>query len=231
MATGKLLIADDNEDFLLAMTEALQQRYGVVQCRDGKTALELLRREQFGLLILNLSLPELDGIGLLEAAHQEQICPPVLALTPLLSEYIIQSAQRMEVGYLVRIPGNIQSLTIRAAELFQLPEPDARAFLSDLLLQLGLKGNHKGYDYLVECILRYARNPDQAYTKELYPGVGKLFRHNGSQVERSIRTALKTAWNHRDAAFWQQYFPCDSSCPSASLFISRLAKELTQLRE
>ncbi len=231
MAIGKLLIADDNEDFLLAMTQALQQCYVVVQCRDGKTALELLRRHPFGLLILDLSLPELDGIGLLEAARQECICPPVLALTPLLSEYVIQSAQRLEVRYLVRTPCDIHSLTARAAELFQLPDADARAFLSDLLLQLGLNGKHDGYAYLIECILCYARNPDQAYTKELYPGVGKRFQHNGSQVERSIRTALDSAWRHRDPQLWQRYFSCGDRCPCSSQFISRLAAELPQVRE
>lgn len=236
MGLRKLLIADSNEDFLLALTDILQKRYHVLRCRDGNSALELLRRENCDIIVLDLMLPGLDGITMLENAAAEGIFPIVLAATPLLNEYVFQSAERLGISYLVRKPCDIRAIAARVDDLCgELPKPaakqDDRRFVSELLLSLGISIKHDGYDYLLEAILRMAKDPDQAFTKVLYPEVGKLFNRSGSQVERSIRAALDSAWKHHDDAVWQQYFPPDSKRPTSAMIITRLAEVLRQSRE
>ncbi len=229
MVTGTILIADSSEDFLLAMAEALASRYRVLTCQDGQTALTLLRQEPCGLLILDLSLPELDGLSLLEQLLLENIRLPILALTPLLNAYVQESAQRLGVLYLIRKPCHIPGLVNRAGELFRLPESQAKACVCQLLTGLGLNPGHDGYGYLVFCILSYTKNPDQAFTKELYPSAGKPTHHTGKQVERSIRNAIEKAWERRDAALWQQYFGDLPKSPAAGTMILRLSQELHRL--
>ena len=71
METLKLLIADGNEDFREALAEALQGQYHVRTCDSGRQALELLRTFRPDVLAMNLILPEIDGITLLEQSSQE----------------------------------------------------------------------------------------------------------------------------------------------------------------
>lgn len=65
-----LLVAEDNKVNRLLLTRTLEIQGHRVSCADnGRAALELLRRESFDLLLLDLEMPELDGFALLETLH------------------------------------------------------------------------------------------------------------------------------------------------------------------
>ena len=81
----KLLIADCNEDYRAALAAALSSQYHVLCSRTGTEALALLYQEQPDIFLLDLMLPELDGLTLLERAYADNIRPMVLAATPILS--------------------------------------------------------------------------------------------------------------------------------------------------
>ena len=63
-----LLIADSNDAFRQQLAEAFKPHYHIFTCADGREALEILRREHCDCLVLDLMLPELDGISMLEMA-------------------------------------------------------------------------------------------------------------------------------------------------------------------
>lgn len=227
----KLLIADCNEEFRLTLAEALQGHYHVLCCRSGKEALHILLTEKPDVFVLDLMLPELDGITLLENAVAEGVRPKVLAATPLLTDYVLESAQRLGIGYLMRKPCDIQATAARIGDLSHTLNPpvrkrDPRPLVSQLLLSLSISTKHNGYGYLTEAIVMYAQTPEQAITKVLYPEVAKIFGCNRRHVERSIRSALEAAWDHGDPAIWQQYFPNTQCRPSNAVFISRMAEAL-----
>ncbi|HRD84640.1 MAG TPA: response regulator, partial [Rubrivivax sp.] len=64
---GRLLIVDDNKvnRLLLARTIELQG-HRTVAAENGRVALELLHREAFDLLLLDIEMPEMDGFQVLE---------------------------------------------------------------------------------------------------------------------------------------------------------------------
>lgn len=235
MDLRKILIADSSDDFLLELSRRLQHKYAVVPCRDGKTALALLRREKCDMIVLDLMLPGLDGITLLEKAAAEGLQPIILALTPLLNEYVFHSAQRLGIRYLVRKPCDIAAVTARVEDLLRdapaTQKPDPRDAAGALLLSFGLSPKHDGFHYLTEAIVRIAWQPDQAFTKVLYPEVGKVFHRSGAQVERSIRSALDSAWKKQDSSLWAQYFPPGARRPVSAAFITRLAEEIRSKME
>lgn len=241
MDTLKLLIADGNEEFRLALADALQGAYRVRCCCDGKQALELLRSYRPDVFVLDLMLPELDGISLLQMAVKEHICPMVLATTRFQSDYILESIDRLGVGYLMLKPCDIRATAARVGDLSRklnppsVTQPDPRAFVSSLLLSLGIPTKLRGYAYLREAVLLMVKDPGQSITKELYPAVGGLCGSNAIHVERSIRSAIASAWSRRDDRVWQMYF---QACPDGSIprptnaaFISRLADSLNLSRE
>lgn len=232
----KLLIADCNEDFRLALSKALQGRYLIFCCGSGTEALEILRREHPDTCVLDLMLPELDGITLLEIAVAEGIYPKVLAATPLLTDYVLEAAERLGIGYLMRKPCDIRAISARVGDLSRtlnppVPRQEPRSFVSERLLSLSISTKHKGFGYLTEAIVTMAKDPSQSVTKVLYPAVARACGCEKGHVERSIRSALEAAWDHRDDQFWQQYFPGARRRPTNAVFISRLAEELRQIPE
>ena len=229
----KLLIADCSEDYRAALANALSGSYHVLCCRTGTEALELLRRENPEILVLDLMLPELDGITLLERACAEGIRPMVLAVTPILTGYVYSCAQRLGIEYLVRKPCAIDAIASRVKDLSQrLAAPavktDPAVYISDLLLSLGFSTRHNGFSYLREAVVLVSKDPAQSVTKVLYPAVAHIFGCQKENVERSIRTAMDSAWERGDRQLWNRYFPDALYRPSNAVFISRMAEVLLQ---
>lgn len=227
----KLLIADCNEDYRTALAAALQGQYQVICCRSGTEALTLLHQEVPDIFVLDLMLPELDGLTLLERISAQGICPMVLAATPILSDYVLNCAQRLGIEYLVRKPCAIEAIVARIRDLsrrLKAPEPktDPASFTSTLLLSLDISTKHNGFLYLREAILLMAKDPTQSVTKILYPEVARTCSCHKENVERSIRTALDKAWEKRNPEKWQTYFPNAQQRPSNAVFISRMAEAL-----
>ncbi len=234
MDARRLLIADSNEDFRMALAHALGPGYHLTCCDTGRQALEILRKEEFDLLVTDLILSELDGVGLLAASQMEGVCPTVLVISALHGNYVEERLSRMEIGYYIRKPCDIQSVIQRIDELCcgdAAPVRDPRAFLCDILLSLGFFPKHDGYRYLPDAILEKLKDPRQSYTKELYPAVAVIHGcDSGGQVERSIRSALDAAWKRHDPNAWERYFVPREERPSNGEFISRLA-EILRLRQ
>lgn len=230
MNVPNLLIAESSEEFARSLAAALSGRHQVFFCHNGRDALGLLQELRPEMLVLDLMLPELDGISLLREANSLGLRPRVLALTPLISPYVAESASQLGIGYIIRKPCDIQAAAMRVEDMARrmIQEPpgqDPHSSSSDMLLSLSLLTKHRGYHYLREAVVLMARDPAQSITKELYPAVAEICSSTTKHVERSIRSALSAAWDRRDPAVWVRYFP-PGRCPTNAMFISRLAEEL-----
>ena len=229
----KLLIADCNEDYRIALTAALKDSYHVFSCRTGTEAWTLLNQERPDIFILDPMLPELDGLTLLERTYSSGIRPVVLAVTPIITSYMYSCAQRLGIEYIVRKPCEIEAIASRARDLTQrldIPSPkvDPESYVTELLLSLTFSTKHNGFSYLREAILLMSKDPAQSVTKVLYPAVAHTFGCQKENVERSIRTALDSAWERGDRQLWNRYFPDAAYRPSNAVFISRIAEAILQ---
>ena len=64
---ARLLVVDDNKVNRLLLTRSLElQGHSVASAENGRIALEMLRRENFDLLLLDMEMPEMDGFQVLE---------------------------------------------------------------------------------------------------------------------------------------------------------------------
>ncbi len=234
----RLLIAVENEELRLALEEALSSDYTVKTCTDGQQARKLLREFLPELWILELMLPMVDGITLLQEAEQDSIRPVTLAIIPYESPYIMGAMIRHEVAYIMKKPccvdalaGQIQAL---AATLPQISQPNEQPKIgaAAMLLELGFSPKVDGFGYLVDAIPLYMADPEQSLTKELYVALGAPCQKSSLQVERCIRTAIDSAWKRSKAQGWQNYFPTapDGTVPRPTNgnFISHIAAHFAQ---
>jgi adenylate cyclase len=64
---ARLLVVDDNKVNRLLLTRSLEQQgHKVASAGNGRIALEMLRRESFDLVLLDMEMPEMDGFQVLE---------------------------------------------------------------------------------------------------------------------------------------------------------------------
>src|SRR3990170_142985 len=62
-----ILIVDDQKDFCTVLSDSLSQdRYRVVTAFNGKTALQLAKKEKPDLMLLDIKMPGMDGIEVLK---------------------------------------------------------------------------------------------------------------------------------------------------------------------
>lgn len=236
MGLPNLLIADSSEEFTLSLSLALKASFQICCCKNGKEALEYLQNNPPDAIVLDLMLPEIDGISLLHTIRQWDLRPAILATTRIISDYVIENVQKLGIGYLMVKPCDISSTAERVMDLCRhdpLPHaPAPRARVVSNLTALSVPTKLKGFPYLQEAVIFMSNHPGMSITKELYPSVGDIFGTSGMLVERSIRTAIKRAWENRDNQVWQRFFQPDADGnvphPTNAQFISRLAEALRE---
>ena len=236
----KLLIADGTEAFRQALAENLKEHYVLRVCQDGRETLDTMLSFRPDLVILDLMLTGLEGISVLQQAAEAGVEPVTLVTTGYFSDYVSDAISRLNVGYAMMKPCDVQAVTARLLDLTErmkehpVAQPDDRTLVSNLLLTLGVATNLRGYSYLRDAILAEIREPGQQVTKTLYPDVGKPYGASVMQVERAIRTAIEKAWSRRNDELWKQYFPSNGAGtvpkPSNAVFISALACHIQNKR-
>jgi DNA-binding response OmpR family regulator len=78
----KLLLAEDDFDFSGTLSRYLAAKgWDVLCCADGKEALVLARKQAFDIILLDLGLPGLDGLEVLQRLRSDNTTTPVLVIT------------------------------------------------------------------------------------------------------------------------------------------------------
>lgn len=75
----KVLIVDDDEELVDFLEDYLEKDgYEVTGTHDGKSALKLFRKREFGLIVLDLMLPEMDGYNVCKRMRRESDVPIIM---------------------------------------------------------------------------------------------------------------------------------------------------------
>ena len=78
----KLLLVDDEEEFLTASSQALGRRgFDVEIAPNGVTALEMVGKSEFDVLVLDVKMPDIDGIEVFKQIRETLPDLPVILLT------------------------------------------------------------------------------------------------------------------------------------------------------
>lgn len=231
-----MMIVDDNALFRESLESVLSDAYEIHSYGSGAQAVEAAAMVKPDVIVLDLMLPELDGVTLLHEIQAMGLRPMVLAVTRFVNEYVMDCAQELGIGYIIRKPCTPQAVSQRVRDLTKRLNPgpgmsfDTGQYLSERIRLLHFSPRHNGSAFLKEAVLLMYRQPGISLTKELYPAVGARFGYSAAQVERSIRNAVNAAWHQPDSGSWGSLFPPrpDGSIPRPSNgnLIAKLAEEL-----
>lgn len=228
----KLLIAERNMSLREGLVELLRRKYDITTCTDGRTCLELLRSLRPEAAIIDLSLTEYEGIYVIEQSV-DFLPEIVLCITDLSNEYVAQTLLDLGVDYIFLRPCMPRAIAARLEHIAAHPpvpdRPNLHTQTSRLLLSLGFVPKSDGFQYLKIGLPLFYQDSSQLICKELYAAIAQVCGLSSwKPVERSIRTAIHSAWESNPAA-WEAYFPGLDSPPTGKAFICQMIQYLEDL--
>ncbi|AET66726.1 sporulation transcription factor Spo0A [Desulfosporosinus orientis DSM 765] len=116
----RVLLADDNREFVEVVKEYIERQedmslIGVAY--HGNEALELISREEPHVVLLDIIMPHLDGLGVLEKLQNSSIRPKIIILTAFGQESMTQRAVSLGANYYILKPFDLDILGKRIRQL------------------------------------------------------------------------------------------------------------------
>ncbi|MDO4582021.1 MAG: sporulation transcription factor Spo0A [Bacillota bacterium] len=240
----KILIADDDRSFATAVAEYFNSYDCYQVCaiaENGTETLEMIEQHHPDLLILDLVMPNLDGIGVLEKLgdmHGNDL-PQVIFITSFAQPNLTAQAMRLGASYYMMKPFDLDTLEKRVRQLPEVSDAlpltrsgNLEVEITRIIHQMGVPAHVKGYQYLRDAIMFVTEeiNLMGAVTKELYPMIAEKYNTTASRVERAIRHAIELAWDRGNVELMNKYFGytinIERGKPTNSEFIAMIADKL-----
>ena len=255
----QVVIADDNREFGDILCEYLsnQEDIEVVGiARDGLEAYELVTEKLPDIAILDIIMPHLDGLGVLEKLNATQMAkrPLYIILSAVGQDKITQRALALGAEYYVVKPFDIEVLVSRIRQLKGYGQTavirsesgrevkpasnpgnlqhSLEVEVTNIMHEIGIPAHIKGYQYLRDAIMMVVKDLDiiNSITKQLYPSIARIYNTTPSRVERAIRHAIEVAWSRGKVDAIDSLFGYTVSIgkgkPTNSEFIAMVADKL-----
>ncbi len=248
-----VLIADDN----LEIAELLSERIGnesdiriVGIAQDGIQALEMIEELKPDVVILDIIMPNMDGIGVLERLNGHQK-PVFIILSAIGKDVYIQRAMLLGADYYIMKPFDLDALVSRVRQAFAdkniTPNVLAKTFeeqhhrstrvhddafleieITQMMHELCIAPHMMGYRYLREAVMETINNPQvfKSVTRLLYPIVANKFNTSPQKVERAIRNTIDNIWSRGIHSSLNTVMGYDGEKPSSSQFVAMIAKKV-----
>lgn len=247
MEKVKLLVIDDNEELIELLKEYFSEQSGadiVLTAKDGKEGIEKIKNnlDKFNMILLDLIMPNKDGIEVLKYIKDEGIDKKIIVLTSYNAQNMIRNVAELGADYFILKPFELDSLYEKVIEIsnnndlssqnIDLYNNNLQVSITKALHELGVPSHIKGYQYIREGVTLVYNNPKiiGGITKELYPEIAKKYHSTTSRVERAIRHAIEISWNRANWDFMEDLFgysvDIDKAKPTNSEFIVTIADKL-----
>lgn len=181
----RVLVADDNQEFAMTLAGCLEKEEDMEVigiARDGEEAINMIQNSLPDVAILDVIMPHLDGLGVLEKLEASEITkkPLCIMLSAVGQDKITQKAVALGAQYYIVKPFEIQVLIKRIKELknyqpaqtkltyigreIKAPyieiadenkknEGNLEALVTNVIHEVGVPAHIKGYQYLREAIM------------------------------------------------------------------------------
>ena len=247
MEKVKLLVIDDNKELIKLMKEYFNTTSSidiVLTAKDGKEGIEKIKNniDKYNLILLDLIMPNKDGLEVLKYLKEEKIDKRVIVLTSYNAQDMIRKVAELGADYFILKPFELDSLQEKIIEIsnnynltsetINLYNNSLQVSITKALHELGVPSHIKGYQYIREGVTLVYYNPKivGGITKELYPEIAKKYHSTTSRVERAIRHAIEISWNRANWDFMEELFgysvDIDKAKPTNSEFIVTIADKL-----
>ena len=181
----RVIIADDNDEFCDILNEYLFYQKGIIVtgiAKDGVQAIKLIKEKQPDLVILDIIMPFIDGLGVLERLNKMKLKtkPHIIVLSAVGSEVTTKRAISLGADYYIVKSFDMKLFIKKIREIVDntICNKELKRIITDkdngkintenknqkntittqitnIINEIGVPGNIKGYMYLKEAINIY----------------------------------------------------------------------------
>ncbi|MGN1399960.1 MAG: sporulation transcription factor Spo0A [Bacillus sp. (in: firmicutes)] len=256
MGKVKVCIVDDNRELVRLLDDYISSQedmevLGVTY--NGQECLKMLETAEPDVLLLDIIMPHLDGLAVLEKIRELPKQPNVIMLTAFGQEDVTKKAVELGASYFILKPFDMEHLGNTIRQVSGNPSSTSRtqsssqgtyrtaydnkpknldASITSIIHEIGVPAHIKGYLYLREAISMVYNDIELlgSITKVLYPDIAKKYNTTASRVERAIRHAIEVAWSRGNIDSISSLFGYTVSMskakPTNSEFIAMVADKL-----
>lgn len=251
-----ILLADENSELIEVLKKELiaTHQFGYIQTvTDGQACLAELRKNHYDILILDLMLPEIDGLGVLAEVKKNNRAniKKIICTSGFMNEIMYARLNEYSIDYCFKKPFDVRYFVTSLTDIIDMTFQDTQPLttfnanenkkyqkvkleneITEILHEVGIPAHIKGYMYLRTAILRTFYDTDilGQVTKVLYPEIARQYNTTSSRVERAIRHAIEVAWNRGNTEAIDDIFGYTVSStkakPTNSEFIAMIADKL-----
>ncbi len=247
----QVVLADDNREFTDLLKEFIDEQSDMEVIGvgyNGNEVIQILENTVPDVLILDIIMPHLDGLGVLEQIRKMDLKPQpkIIMLTAFGQENITQRAVELGASYYILKPFDMEVLSTRIRQVAtnkvvsvgsksvsSAPKTkNLDAHITNIIHEIGVPAHIKGYMYLREAITMVYNDIEilGSITKILYPKIAEKFKTTPSRVERAIRHAIEVAWSRGNVDSITSLFGytvnISKAKPTNSEFIAMVADKL-----
>ncbi len=223
MAKINVAIVDDNERMVNLLSDIMKEDKDIEvvgTAGNGIDALSIIKDKSPDIVLLDLIMPKLDGLGVMEKVRNSndyKKTPAFIVITAIGQEGVTENAFELGANYYIMKPFDNDMILTRIKQIKgvlhnKLVEPlKATAFenkqqymernlesdVTNIIHEIGVPAHIKGYQYLRDAIMMSVNDTEMlnSITKLLYPSIAKRHKTTPSRVERAIRHAIEVAWS------------------------------------
>ena len=183
MKKTRVVMIDDNKQLIDAVKEYFngsKQIEIVYEASDGVEGLKLIEgKDDYDVIVLDLIMPNKDGVYVLEKMKENNINKKVIVLTSYNAPEVIRQVSELGVNYYLLKPFDFNDLESRILNLSNVKESKSldlhhnkiQVSITKILHELGIPSHIKGYQYIRQGVEIIFEHPETigGITKELYP--------------------------------------------------------------
>ena len=208
MSKLNVAIADDNERMLRLLGEIVssdEELQVVGTAKDGEEAYKMIRDKEPDVVLLDIVMPKLDGLGVLEKVNNDSTIkkqPSFVMISAIGQEQITEAAFSRGADYFIMKPFDNEMVLSRIKNIRNMKtasdakiatayekvgssaEKTLETQVTSIIHEVGVPAHIKGYQYLREAIIMSVNDMDMlnSITKVLYPGIAKRYDTTPSRV-------------------------------------------------
>jgi DNA-binding response OmpR family regulator len=169
----KILLLEDELMLNQTIKEFLESQGNIVtETFDGNEAIDTIEKSEFDLLILDINVPHIDGLSLLEALHVKKIYVPTIYISALVDIEDISRAFDLGCYDYLKKPFHLQELSLRIKKVLSTKQEPS--------LHVKLSAN---YEYDVQNKILYFEKEPQTLSKKQQQIINVLAKNIGRIVD------------------------------------------------
>lgn len=189
-AAPRVLLVEDDRSIASALVQALQTSHYVTVATTGIAGLQAVDNKHFDIIVLDLNLPDMDGLAVCQQLRDQGVVTPVLVLTA--EDKALTKIHLLDAGandYLTK-PFSLGELKARLRVLTRPPQSSKQASVQ--LVVDGIVLNRRAHEVRRDGVLVKLRRKEFVLLEY-------LMEHAGSVVSR--RALTRYAW-HGAEGLW-----------------------------